>query len=91
MLHENGAERDQFMWSQSRKEAVLRVWVPPGTKAKDVSVEHQDGRLTVRLKSEVVVSGELANAIKVEADTGELPFIGGVCRELTSQAADIST
>jgi hypothetical protein len=71
MLTENGAELEQYMWSQSRKEVMLRVWVPSGTKAKDVRVVYEEPKLTVSHMGKVLVCGELANPIKVEPESGK--------------------
>ncbi len=40
----NGADMDSYSWTQSLKDVVVNVPVPPGTKGRDCKVRHLCGR-----------------------------------------------
>jgi len=62
----NGGKTDKYIWTQTLGALEVRVPVPPGTRAKDLSVSIEASSIKVGLKgkSEPILSGKLHQKIK---------------------------
>ncbi|EWM21996.1 CS-like domain protein [Nannochloropsis gaditana] len=71
-ISENGQSFPTFTWRQDRGEAIMHIWAPPCTRAKDVQVtytrdtNHLSVRITTPTAVPVLVEGPLANPIQLE-------------------------
>jgi hypothetical protein len=64
-LTENGGKSELYEWAQSEADLRLKVSVPHGTKAKDLSVRVETQRLELSLRgSGPLLQGELFSRIK---------------------------
>lgn len=62
----NGAEFENYNWSQTLSEVTVYVKVPEGIRARDVVVETKRDFLSVGLKGhDPIVKGKLCKPIKV--------------------------
>jgi len=58
---QNGASTDGHMWSQSRSDVTVRVFVPYSVRAKDININVPDeGTLSLKLNGEIIVGGTLS-------------------------------
>mmetsp|Transcript_36214 Transcript_36214/g.56562 ORF Transcript_36214/g.56562 Transcript_36214/m.56562 type:complete len:215 (-) Transcript_36214:1114-1758(-) len=59
-LSRNGAVTDSYIWSQNKKEVVINFFLPPGTKAKEVSITLKSQRLKLSRQGQTIIDKELA-------------------------------
>lgn len=77
----NGAQLENYTWSQTLTDVDIRILVDPSITAKDVKVDIKNDRLTVivlKPERKVVVDGQLLNRIKVEDSLWNLDKGSGV-------------
>eukprot|EP00250_Pteridium_aquilinum_P002149 c12351_g1_i1 orf=87-1139(+) len=56
----NGADHDNYSWTQTLSEATVQIPVPPGTKSRSITCEIKKKQLTAGLKGQPpVLKGEL--------------------------------
>jgi len=75
----NGGDCPGYVWAQLRDEVVIRIWVPPNTKAKDLGIRLEkaeskslDQRLVVQMKSSgaIILDEVIAHPVKMDDETG---------------------
>jgi hypothetical protein len=64
----NGGTTDKYLWGQTLAELEVRVPVPPGTRGKmlDVSIKARHLRVALKASGEVLIDGDLSEAIKTD-------------------------
>jgi HSP20 family molecular chaperone IbpA len=64
-LTHNGGITPAYWWSQDRTEVVIWIWVPPNTKAKELTVKVEERHVCIRRKghAEPIIDRELAYPI----------------------------
>jgi len=71
---ENGQSLPAYAWRQDKREAIVHVWVPPSTVAKDVCVSYDKESRHLKVQAHptslppVLVEGTLANPISLEEE-----------------------
>jgi len=72
MTRNGSREGDRYMWSQTKEECLLSVIVPPGTKARDISIKFTNcdfkthGTLEVGVAGSPILTGTLGYGIDKE-------------------------
>merc|ERR1712046_258475 len=57
-LHKLNFVDDRYSWSQTKESVQVNVFVPAGTKAKDVAVEISESALNVLVNKKRLLQGE---------------------------------
>jgi len=77
MCENNNTAALPYSWKQELGEVDITVPIPSGTRARDINVVVQKKKLSIGLKGkELIMSGELCNAIKVEESTWSVGRFG---------------
>jgi hypothetical protein len=78
----NGAREEEYSWAQTSTDVTMQLFVPQGTRARDVEVNFLPSKLSVQLKGKtepasVLVGGELFEKVAVDECTWSLEVSNG--------------
>jgi len=74
----NGLKTDRYMFTQSLQDISLSVFIPEGTKAKDLIVEYGSKKLKVQVKGQdPIINGELPEKILTEETLWTIETVDG--------------
>lgn len=76
----NGAQEEGYTWAQTSVDVTVQLFVPKGTRAKELDVNFTASKLSVKLKSgsgEALIDGELFEKVAVDECTWSLEVGNG--------------
>lgn len=76
----NGAQEEGYTWAQTSVDVTVQLFVPKGTRAKELDVNFTASKLSVKLKSgsgDALIDGELFEKIAVDECTWSLEVGNG--------------
>lgn len=78
----NGAREEKYGWAQTATDVTMQLFVPQGTRARDVDVKFLPSKFSVQLKGKseaesVLVGGELFEKVSVDDCTWSLEVSSG--------------
>ena len=86
----NGAREEGYSWAQTAADVTVQLFVPKGTRAKDLDVRFRTSRLSVGLKAgdAPMLDGELFEKVAVDECTWSLEVSNGELTITMEKAAE---